>query len=165
MRLHQKNITQDKGGLALPNLEAYFYAAQIRYIICWCDNDYEAKWKNLEKSVQGREIQSLIEDRKETMRVIKQLNSVTQFTLKIWFNLIRKYKLEKELGLIRWIAYDKGFTPSSMDQRFKQWIPAGLTAMCTLIKDGNFTSFQEIKQKYDLSNQDHYRYLQIRDFF
>lgn len=98
------------------------------------------------------------------MRVIKQLNSVTQFTLKIWFNLIRKYKLEKELGLIRWIAYDKGFTPGSMDQRFKQWIPTGLTAMCTLIKDGNFMSFQEIKQKYDLSNQDHYRYLQIRDF-
>lgn len=57
-------IRKDKGGLALPNLEAYFYAAQI---ICWCDNDYEDKWKNLEKSAQGREIQSLTGDRKETM--------------------------------------------------------------------------------------------------
>lgn len=85
--------------MALPNLEAYFHAAQIGYIICWCDDDYEAKWKNLEKPVQGREIQSLIGDREEAMRVIKQLNSVTQFTLKIWF-IVRKYKLEKELGLL-----------------------------------------------------------------
>lgn len=81
------------------------------------------------------------------------------------FNLIRKYKLEKELGLVRWIAYDEGFTPGYVEQRFKQWIPTGLTAMCTLIKNGNFMSFQEIKQKYDLSNQDYYRYLQILDFF
>ena len=26
-------------------------------------------------------------------------------------------------------------------------------------------SFQEIKQKYDLSNLDHFRYLQLRDYF
>ena len=26
-------------------------------------------------------------------------------------------------------------------------------------------NFQEIKQKYDLSNLDHFRYLQIRNFF
>ena len=37
--------------------------------------------------------------------------------------------------------------------------------MCTLIKNGNFMSFQEMKQKYDLSNLDHFRYLQIRDYF
>lgn len=158
-------IKKDKGGLALPYLKGYFHAAQIRHVICWCDKDYIAKWKNLEKSVQGREIQSLIGDREEAMSVIKQLNTVTQFTLKTWFNLVRKYKLEKELGLLRWIAYDKDFIPGSLDQRFKQWIPNGLTAICTLIKNGNFMSFQEIKQKYDLSNQDHFRYLQIRDFF
>ena len=34
-----------------------------------------------------------------------------------------------------------------------------------LIKNGNFSSFQEIKQKYNLNNQDHFRYLQIRDYF
>jgi len=158
-------IGKDRGGLALPNLKGYFHAAQIRHVICWCDKDYVARWKNLEKLIQGREIQSLIADREEAMSVIKQVNSVTQFTLKLWFNLVRKYKLEKELGLLRWIAYDKGFIPGSLDQIFKQWIPNGLTAICTAIKNGNFMSFQEIKQKYDLSNQDHFRYLQIRTFF
>lgn len=158
-------IRKDKGGLALPNLKGYFHAAQIRYIICWCDKDYVAKWKNLEKSVQEREIQSLIGDREETMSVIKQVNAVTRFTLKLWFNLAQKYKLEKELGLLRWIAYDKGVIPGSLDQRCEQWIPNGLTAICTAIKNENFMSFQEIKQKYDLSNQDHFRYLQLRHFF
>ena len=98
------------------------------------------------------------------MSIMKQVNTVTQFTLKLWFNLVQKYKLEKELGLLRWLAYDKCFTPGSLDQRFKQWIPNGLTAICTVIKNGNFMSFEEIKQKYDLNNQDHFRYLQMRLF-
>jgi len=49
--------------MALPNLRAYFHAAQIRPIIYWCTNDYEAKWKNLERYVEGREILSLIGER------------------------------------------------------------------------------------------------------
>ena len=56
--------------LALPSLKGYFHAAQIRHVICWCDKDYVAKWKNLEKLIQGREILSLIAEREEAMSVI-----------------------------------------------------------------------------------------------
>uniref|UniRef100_A0A671XN45 Reverse transcriptase domain-containing protein n=1 Tax=Sparus aurata TaxID=8175 RepID=A0A671XN45_SPAAU len=158
-------IGKDGGGMALPNLQEYYHAAQIRPVICWCDEDYVAKWKNFEQFVHGREIQSLIGDREETLSMIEHVDTVTRFTLKMWFNLVQKYRLEKELRLIQWIAYDRCFIPSSLDQTFKQWITSGVTAMCTLIKNGNFMNFQEIKQKYNLNNRDHFRYLQIRDYF
>ena len=158
-------IGKDKGGMALPNLKEYFHVAQIRPVICWCDEDHVAKWKNFEQFVQGRDIQSLIGDREETLSMIEHVHTVTQFTFKMWFNLVQKYGLERELRLIQWIAYDRRFIPSSFDQTFKQWIPSEITVMCTLIKNGNFMSFHEIKQKYNLNNQDHFRYLQIRDYF
>ncbi len=37
--------------------------------------------------------------------------------------------------------------------------------MCTVIKEGGIMSFQELKDKFLLSNQDHFRYLQLRDYF
>lgn len=52
-----------------------------------------------------------------------------------------------------------------VDQRFKHWIPRGITSICKLIKNVNFMSFQQIKHKYELSNQEHFRYLEIRDFY
>lgn len=123
-------IGKDKGGMALPNLKEYFHAAQVRPVLCWCDKDYMAKWKNIEQFIQGREIQSLIGDREETMSIIEQVDTVTQFTLKLWFNLVQKQKLEKELRLLRWIAHDRCFIPGSLDQRFKRWIPSGITSVC-----------------------------------
>lgn len=36
--------------------------------------------------------------------------------------------------------------------------------MCRVINDGNFLSFQYIKQNYILCNQDHFRYFHSRDF-
>jgi len=58
-------LGKHEGGMALPNLKEYFHAAQLRTLVCWCAKDYEAKWKNLERYVQGREIQSLIGDEGE----------------------------------------------------------------------------------------------------
>lgn len=158
-------LGKHKGGMALPNLKEYFYAAQLRPIVCWCVKYYEAKWKNLEQYVQGREIQSLIGDEGEAKDLFKQVDAITQFTLKLWYSIVRKYKLEADLPLLRWIAYDRHFTPNTLDQRFQQWIPSGITALCTVIKAGNFMSFEEMKQNFALCNQGHFRYLQLRDFY
>ena len=93
--------------------------------------------------MQGREIQSLIGDREETLSMIEHADTVTQFTLQMWF-LVQsstKYRLQKELRLIQWIAYDRPLIPSSLDQTYKQWIPSGITAMCTLMKKWEFHEF------------------------
>lgn len=83
-------IGKDKGGMVLPNLKEYFHAAQIRPVICWCDKNYMAKWKNIEQFIQGREIQSLMGVSEETISMIEQVDTDTQLTLKLWFNLVQK---------------------------------------------------------------------------
>jgi hypothetical protein len=37
----------DKGGFALPCIEDYYTAAQLRPLVCWCNPEYSAKWKDL----------------------------------------------------------------------------------------------------------------------
>lgn len=53
-------LPKDKGGLALPNLEEYFYAAQIRPLIYWCNNNYFSRWKSIEIEQAGIEVRNLI---------------------------------------------------------------------------------------------------------
>lgn len=44
-------LSKDKGGMALPNLKEYFPAAQLCKLICWCDEGYVARCKDIEISI------------------------------------------------------------------------------------------------------------------
>lgn len=36
-------ISKERGGMSLPNLRDYYYSAQLKTIVLWCDNKYEVK--------------------------------------------------------------------------------------------------------------------------
>uniref|UniRef100_A0A3B3BI18 Uncharacterized protein n=1 Tax=Oryzias melastigma TaxID=30732 RepID=A0A3B3BI18_ORYME len=52
-RIKYKTLQLDKehGGLALPNLKQYYYAAQLKYIACWCAPEIKAQWKQIEMNL------------------------------------------------------------------------------------------------------------------
>ena len=52
-------LTKEKGCMALPNLKDYYQAAQLGTIIKRCDEDYSAKWKDIERTVADIPVQSL----------------------------------------------------------------------------------------------------------
>lgn len=87
------------------------------------------------------------------------------FTLKQWFKVIKVYKIKKDINLLKWIASDSNFNPPRYDRGFKQWTTRGITAWCTLVKDEQLESFQNMKEKYNLDKQEFYRYLQLRDYY
>lgn len=83
IRLETLQLPKEEGGMGLPNLKAYFHAAQPRYVVGWCKPDYTAKWKELETQLGGYPVQSIIGD-EDTYKVIKnQINPITMFTLKM----------------------------------------------------------------------------------
>ena len=43
------------------------------------------------RHVQGREIQSLIGNEDKVKDLFEPVDAITQFTLELWFNLVRKY--------------------------------------------------------------------------
>ncbi len=47
-RIRFKTLVKENGGRALPCFQDYFYAAQMKPLICWCIPSYESRWKTLE---------------------------------------------------------------------------------------------------------------------
>lgn len=40
--------------------------------------------------------------------------------------------------------------PGTYDQRFKKWVNQGITALCTIVENGEIMSFQDLKATYNL---------------
>lgn len=158
-------LPKSKGGMALPNFTEYFYAAQLRYLACWCRPDYESKWKEMEREVQGFPTQILVGDKHLIGALRHAMNTIVAFTLEIWSTVVRKYKLKRHICALRWFAYDLNFKPGMYDPALKKWAQKGVTAICTVSEGRHFLSFQDLKTKYSLENKDFYRYLQLRDYF
>lgn len=157
-------VSRDGGGMSLPNLRDYYYA-QLRIIVGWCDNGYEAKWKEMESECKGVPVQAMIGDFKLMSNYEDHLNPISLFTLYTWFEVIKQLNLWTQLKTLRWLGYDTEFKPNSLDSRFRYWANQGITAYCTMIEKNTLHNFQMLKRKYNLQNYDFYRYLQLRQYY
>lgn len=50
VRFSTLQLPKEKGGMSLPCLEDYYKAAQLRYLVNWCNPHCMAKWKELDQS-------------------------------------------------------------------------------------------------------------------
>ena len=97
-RIHYKTLylPRDKGGMSLPCLENYYRAAQLQYVVYWCKEDYDAKWKELELNQLDIPLQPLLGDK--TLKTIysSKLSDLTKIPLNIWFKEICNSNLERK---------------------------------------------------------------------
>lgn len=78
--------------------------------------------------------------------------------LKFWNTLSEEYKLDDKFQIIQWYAYDPGFKPNILDQRFKSWITKWITTFCSYTKKWKLKDSEEALSSW-------IRYLQIRNYF
>lgn len=164
VRLKTMQLAKDKGGWGLPSLRDYYFAAQMRALICWCNPSYNAQWKNIEEKVTSIPIQATLADNNLQGYIHTIDNPWVKLTLKIWKTIIKEYKLEGDIVILKWCAYDSDFSPNKLDSRFKDWTAKGITALCNVMKGGTLLSFETLKEKHLLEKQDFYRYLQMRHY-
>lgn len=74
-RLKTLQLQKEKGGVALPCLKDYYISAQLRTLVCWCNMDYRARWKEIEiKFSKGCPLQARLGDKKLVKYQIQQNN-------------------------------------------------------------------------------------------
>lgn len=56
-------LHKDEGGMSLPNLMDYFYAAQVRFLVSASCPLYQARWKDIEVNVETFRIQAALGDK------------------------------------------------------------------------------------------------------
>lgn len=165
VRLKTLQLSKERGGLSLPCLEDYYKAAQLKYLVCWCNNEYEARWKEFEFSQLDIPLPTLLGDKTTRVKYSNELSHWTMVPLNIWFKECKNFKLEKQARLLRWVAYDNDFKPAQLDSRFKQWTMKGITSYCTISANTGLKSFQHLTDTYILEKQDFFRYLQLRNHY
>ena len=135
-------------------------------LLCWCNPTYKAQWKDTECSViPDFHIQAALPD-KILQQYIDRLGvQWVKSSLKIWRSLIRKHKLDEDIKILSWCAYDSDFTPNNFDSKFKVWIKKGITSLRSITQKEAIVSFQTLMDNFSLEKQDFYRYLQLRHYY
>lgn len=166
VRFKTLQLPKKEGGMAVPHLRNYFYSTQIKPLLNLCNPEYNARWKDIEKTlIKDSPIQAVLGNKEIKQTISKLKNPWLKFQLKIWNTIKTDYKLLDKLWFIRWIAYDPDFKPNQLDLRFKTWTSKGISTYYSLTNKGILKDFQTLKREFSLEQQDFYRFLQLRNYF
>ena len=165
IRYNTLQLPREEGGMALPCLRDFYTAAQLSPLILWCNPEYEANWKDIEISLLGRPVQSLLGCPSAIGDLPDLQNQWVCFSLNVWLDFVKKFQIQKEIKILRWPAYDPDFQPASLDLKYRQWIRYGITSYSSLVKDGKLMAFQAMSEKYGLERKDVYRHMQIHHYY
>ena len=165
IRLKILMTSKEKGGLGLPNLKMYYWAAQLRAIVAWMVKDEETGWVSIEQnSLPGISISTLPFLSKQSQKKIKIDNIWVKNTLKVWNNVQKQLKGSVALSRAMPILGNIEFLPSLVDNTYRRWAEKGLKIMNELFDGNTLKSFSQLQDKFDLPSSDLYRYLQIRHY-
>ncbi|KAJ0059923.1 hypothetical protein NL108_015598 [Boleophthalmus pectinirostris] len=165
VRLKVLHSTKDRGGLALPHLKSYYWAAQLKALVSWSRSEMETKWLSLEQSsVVGKPLSALLFMDKKQWKKLKIQNDCVLFTLGVWGKIRKQFKLPISLSRASKIIEIADFLPARLDGCFTRWANNGLTIINQLIKNTVIKSFSQIQQEFNIPSSDLFRFFQIRHY-
>ncbi len=164
-RLQKLLLQRNKaaGSLGLPNLQLYYWAANLQNIVHWAFYP-KTQWCQLEShSCHFSSLKVLVchVERFKPKRYTD--NPIVISTLKIW-QQIKQYFGWNTLPLNTPICNNDLFKPAKIDARFSRWEKQGLSTIADLYSGGTFSSFAHLCSAFNLQQSDHFRYFQIRHF-
>lgn len=127
VRLKTLYLPKDEGGLGLPNLKYYYWAAQINAIVSWIGNDREAIWPQIEQdSIRGASLSVLPFIDRKLINKIQIKNRWIKHTLKVWTTVRKMLGGPETISRAMLIVGNIDFPPSLWDPGFRRWADKGL---------------------------------------
>lgn len=164
-RVAFKTLTKsrEKGGLGLPDLQMYYWAAQTKGLISWLKKRNNAHWIDIEEELcSPTPITSL--------PYINNINALHQVTgTYVIYNTLRAWRdIKKLCGTFDKISQLAPLSsnpdlPSSIGKRLLiKWKENGIHQFQHLFTKGTLKSFTHLRSEFNIPKQDFYKYLQIR---
>lgn len=165
IRLSLLYLPYDGGGLHFPNLQWYYWAAQLRAAMFWFSTDFKPSWVQIELLSSGDlPLDSLLYSA-PVKRLRKNLtNPFVINTINIWFEAHKFLENTPKLSCFAPIWGNEHFKAATKDLGFKLWYNRGIKKVKDLYEDGNLMSFEGLKRKYDIPSVHFFKYLQTRSF-
>ncbi len=157
----------DRGGLQCPNIQWYYWAAQLRSIMFYFSSENTPAWIDLEScSVRPSLPLNLFLHSADQKSLRKNTdNPIILNTIDIWFDTCKYLNIYPSWSHFSPIWGNANFKPGSSDPGFQTRAEKGLRKVQDMYrKDDIFMSFSEISTKYNIPKTHFFKYLQIRNF-
>ena len=152
-----------QGGLALPNLFYYYWAANVQKIMFWLHTP-DTDWCHYEAtSCISTSLTALVTSSLPVSMSQFTNNPIVINTLKIWFQLRRYFGFKQILSLSP-ICNNHLFPPAKIDATFSFWRRQGISKFKDMYINCVFASFNDLSQKFGLPRSSLFRYFQARHF-
>ena len=156
------------GGLGLPVLRHYYWAANSRALTYWKGGSVIAEenplWLQLEAAaVHTSSLSALLFS--DHAPVVKLINH--NFTVKNSLRILKQIKAACQVpsaSIHAPICQNHSILPARLDGMFAVWRDRGIKTFSDLYINGQLASFAQLSNKFNLPNSHFFRYLQVRHY-
>lgn len=164
-RIAFKTLTKsrEKGGLALPDLQMYYWAAQTKGLISWVQRRNNAHWIDIEEEL-CTPISTTLLPFINNINALHQLTKtyVVYNTLRAWQDINKFCGNFGKISRLSPLSSNPDLPPSIGSSLFAKWRENGIHQFQHLLAGDTLKSFADLMSEYDIPKQDFYKYLQIR---
>lgn len=164
LRLSLLYLPYERGGLKLPNIKLYYWAAQLCSAMYYFIETDPPAWIDIEKNEITTPLQMYLYS--SPVKVLKKYtnNPFLRNSICVWYEAHDFLGETIKLSSLSPIWGNAMFVPGRNDGGFKNWMYKGAKQVKDLYKDGTMMSFQQLMKEYDIPQKHFFKYLQIRSF-
>lgn len=153
---------QELGGLALPNLRVYYYAAQLAFIHNWFCPDPENSLTALHATLAGS-LEAIRNAPYRKARDTPELPPVLAVPQKVWAMAAKLFTTAPQQQSLQSPLWRNSNYPHLYSlQDFQYWPKRGLRHLANLLVNGEFPTMAQLKVTLNQAEIQFYRYLQLR---
>ena len=164
LRLSLLYLPFERGGLKMPNLKLYYWAANLRSAMFYFESNEIPAWVDIEN--YGIKLPLHLYMYSADLKYLKKhtKNPFLKNTLTIWHESHSFAEELTKLSQFTPIWGNKHFKPATNDLGFKQWVSFGIEKIGDLYDETSLISFQQLIDKHGLPKKFLFKYLQLRTF-
>lgn len=160
------HLPYNKGGLTCPNIEWYYWAAQLRSIRYYFNTKDAPQWTEMESHFLTPSLPLYLFSDTKINLIKKSKNPIVCNMIKVWHNVKRCIKEPVTLSQLTPIWGNQDFRPGRADAVFKLWAMKGLKKIGDLYTadSAHMMSFDLLRHKYNIDRKYFFKYLQLRSY-
>lgn len=165
LRLRLLYLPYERGGLRLPNLKLYYWSAQLRSAMFYFSTETHPSWVNIEQaSILNLPLKLYLyaADPKILKKTTK--NPFLKNTIDIWYKAHQYIQDTPPISQFSPIWGNMDFRAGRADGGFKLWADRGVGKIGDLYMNGNFLTFDQMCQTYNIPKKHFFKHLQLKHF-
>lgn len=164
LRMKLLYLPYDRGGLQMPCLQWYYWAAQLRCAMFYFSKQPLPTWVSIEQTISKLPLNLYLYS--ANLKTLKRqtANPFVKNTIDIWFKVHRHIGDAPFISQFSPIWGNEQFAPGRADGGFKTWADKGVQKIGDLYDQGTLLTFNELSIKYLIPSKHFFKFLQLKHF-